>query len=148
MFAIGCVGSSFHLFQKTAAAEDSIPSNFVVILTAIGLLAAAAVLIAPEILRIVSRPFTSLIDSIFFPREKSPKPELDYRLPEFYPNRNDTRMPSRLTASSWSITRRRPGLTWAPWNCWSEFLTNSTRPGGFTVADAANCATISMTWKP
>lgn len=84
MFAIGCVGTSFHLFQKTATAEDSIPHNFLVILAAIGLLASAAILIAPEILRIVTRPFTSLIDSIFFPREKSPRPELNYKLPEYY----------------------------------------------------------------
>jgi tetratricopeptide (TPR) repeat protein len=84
MFAIGCVGTSFYLFEKTASTEGSIPGNFLVILTAIGLLASAAVLIAPEALRLFTRPFTSLIDAIFFPREKSPKPELSYNLPEFY----------------------------------------------------------------
>lgn len=83
LFAIGSVGLSIWLIRHGIAA-GGITGSFFPILAAMILLVIGAILIAPELVAIFTKPLFALVDSIFFPGGKLSKPVLSYTLPEFY----------------------------------------------------------------
>jgi tetratricopeptide (TPR) repeat protein len=83
LFAIGSVGLSIYLIRRGIAA-GGLTASFSPILAAMILLVIGAILIAPELVAIVTKPLFALADSIFFPGGKLSKPVLSYTLPEFY----------------------------------------------------------------
>lgn len=64
--------------------RGGITASFLPILGAMILLVLSVIVIAPELVKLVTMPLFALIDSIFFPGGKLSKPVLSYTLPDFY----------------------------------------------------------------
>ena len=85
LLGIGIAGWGIASLRSTLSSAASFDANTALqVALALGALAVAAVLVASDFARLISRPLLLLIESLYMPANKASKPPLSFRLGRFY----------------------------------------------------------------
>ena len=78
---------AYRLFERAIAQGSPIAMAGTLLFAAAAFIL-AAIILSPDLAKVVSRPLTSFIDSIYLPGGREKKPPLDYRKAELYIRRS------------------------------------------------------------